>query len=183
MFIATVGNSRSCETLGKIVVHIRRGAVVCLSKLSACVRLARARMLNLARAERTSGGDLAAVSVGSGRFGGGGRAGHSLSTWNIKNIQFAASGRFSGKILGWIVGDMVAIDNVVVPISGSELQSVGSLEAKGAFPRSGLSVPHNGEWQLILVSIPGAKEMNSLDVRRRAKSERELNGRARHVVG
>lgn len=58
-----------------------------------------------------------------------------------------------------------------------------ALEAECAFPRARLGITHNGEWQLVLVPIPGADEMDSFDVWRGAKGERQLNGRSRHFLG
>lgn len=95
---------------------------------------------------------------------------------HIENVQHPPSGRFRGRGLSRIVGDMVTINDVVVPISLTGLES-GALEAKGAFPRTRLGgCLILGQWELTGVVIPGAKEMNGLDARRRSQREGELHG-------
>ncbi len=180
--MTTVGDSGPGKPIGEIVGAIGRGAVVRLTKLSASIRLAGARVLDLAGAQRSSGGDLAAMSVRGRGFGAGSQARGVLSSWDVKNVQFAASGRFGGVVLGWVMGDMVAIDDVVIPISGSEFQSVSALEAEGALPGARFGIPDDRQGQLVLVSIPGSDEMNRLDVWRGAKCERKLDGWTRHFL-
>jgi hypothetical protein len=40
-----------------------------------------------------------------------------LSTWDIEDVELTARGGFSGELLGWVMADVVAVDNVVVPVS------------------------------------------------------------------
>lgn len=75
---------------------------------------------------------------------------------------------------------MIAINDVVIPVPRSQFQSVGTLKAEGAFPGARLGVADNRERQLVLVSIPRSDEMNSLDIRGGAKSERKLYRRNSH---
>ena len=77
---------------------------------------------------------------------------------------------------------MVAVDDVVVPVAGAELEGVGALEAEGALPRTGLgvSVLELGERELVLVVVPGAEEVDGLDVGGGAQVEGELDGWAGH---
>jgi len=125
-------------------------------------------VLDLARTQSPPFRNFAAVPVGGWGFGAGSGARGGFAAWDVKNVQFAASCRLGGVVLGWVVGNMVAIDNVVVPISRSELQSMRALKAEGAFPRARFGITDNRKWQLVLVAVPGSKEMNSLDVRRGA---------------
>jgi hypothetical protein len=40
-----------------------------------------------------------------------------LSTWEIEDVELTARGGFGSELLGWIMADVVAVDNIVVPIS------------------------------------------------------------------
>jgi hypothetical protein len=73
--------------------------------------------------------------------------------------------------------DVVPIDDVVVPVSLARLESI-ALEAKGAFPRAGFlgrRVMRKGK--LSGVVVPGSDQMYSLDTRRSAEIETDLDGR------
>jgi hypothetical protein len=116
--VATVGNPRSRKPLGQIVRAPWRGAVVRFTKLSAGIRLTGARMLDLAGTESPSLRDLAAVSVGCGRPCAGGHTGRVLgTTGNVQDVQLAAGGRLGGVVLGRIMRNIIAINDVVVPVS------------------------------------------------------------------
>lgn len=69
------------------------------------------------------------------------------------------------------MGDVVAVDDVVVPVSLAGLEG-GILESKGTFPRArlggGLVL---GERELADVVVPRAEEMHGLDARRDAERE------------
>lgn len=82
--------------------------------------------------------------------------GAALATWDIKDVEFATCRRLSGEIFGRIVADVVTVDDVVVPVAGAELESVGTLEAEGTFPGSGLGVAvfDYGKRKLALVVVP-----------------------------
>jgi hypothetical protein len=76
-------------------------------------------------------------------------------------------------VLGGVVGDVVAVDDVVVPVSLALLQS-GALELEGADPASGL-LGVLGEGKLALVAVPGAEEVDSLAAGRGAERKVELD--------
>jgi len=73
-----------------------------------------------------------------------------LAARDIEDVQLAAGGRLSGELLGRVMGDVVAIDDVVVPVAGAEFESVRALEAEGAAPRPrfGVMVLELGEREL-----------------------------------
>jgi hypothetical protein len=72
---------------------------------------------------------------------------------------------------------MVTIDDVVVPVSLASLKS-RVLESKGALPGAGLGGGLVlGERELTDVTVPRTEKMDSLDARRDAERERELNSR------
>jgi hypothetical protein len=80
------------------------------------------------------------------------------------------------------VGNVVAIDDVVVPVSLASLKS-GVLESKGTLPGARLGgglVP--GERELADVAVPRAEEVDRLDAGRDAKRERELNRRHYYLL-
>lgn len=55
---------------------------------------------------------------------------------HIQDVQSPAGGGFRGGGLSGVVGDVVAIDNVVVPVSLAWLKSC-ALKAESALPRAG----------------------------------------------
>jgi hypothetical protein len=74
------------------------------------------------------------------------------------------------------VGDVVPIDNVVVPVSLTRLQSF-ALEAERAFPRPGLGGPVMRKGKLSGVVVPGTDKMYGFDSRGGTEVETDLNGR------
>ena len=73
--------------------------------------------------------------------------------------------------------DVVAVDDVVVPVSLTSLESRAG-EAEGALPGAGLGRGLVlGERKLADVVVPRAEKVNSLDAGRDAKRERQLSGR------
>jgi len=105
--------------------------------------------------------------LGAGRLGGGGGlAGRGLGgggLGDIKDVQGAAGGGLDGGLLRGVVGDVVTIDDVVVPVALAGLES-GGLEAEGALPRAGLGGGLVlGERELAGVVVPRAEEMDGLD--------------------
>jgi hypothetical protein len=74
-------------------------------------------------------GDLAGGALGGGSGGGLGA---------VEDVQGAAGGGLLGEGLGWVMGDVVAVHDVVVPVALASLES-GSLEAEGSLPATGLS--------------------------------------------
>jgi hypothetical protein len=81
------------------------------------VRLARLRVLDLARAEGTTGRDLARVAAGVLRGRCTVTTTAALSTWDVEDVELTARGGLGGELLGWVMADVVAVDNVVVPVS------------------------------------------------------------------
>ena len=74
------------------------------------------------------------------------------------------------------MGDVIPVDDVVVPIAAPRLQH-GALELERALPRAGLGrVLVLGERQLPGVVVPGAEEVDGLDGGGGAEGEAELDG-------
>jgi len=73
-------------------------------------------MLDLARAEGTTSRDLARVATGvlRGRCG---VATAALSARDIEDVELTACSGFGGELFGGVMADVVAVDNVVVPVS------------------------------------------------------------------
>jgi len=70
-----------------------------------------------------------------------------------------------------VMRDVVAIDDVVVPVSLAGLES-GTLELEGTLPATGLGrTLILGERKLAGVVVPRAEKMDSLDARRSAESK------------
>lgn len=95
---------------------------------------------------------------------------------NIEDVQNAAGGGLGGRGLSGIVGNMVAINDVVVPVSLSRLESCalkseGSLECTRFGGRLVL-----GERKLTGIVVPRAEKVYGLDAGRCSQRERELNG-------
>lgn len=101
------------------------------------------------------------VSRGSGSGGG------LLDGWNVEDVELATSGLLHDEFLGWVMRDVVAVDDVVVPVSGTWLQSVRGLEAEGTFPATWLGRRvlggERGERELRGVVVPAAEEMDGTD--------------------
>lgn len=75
------------------------------------------------------------------------------------------------------MGDVVPVNDVVVPVSLARLEG-GVLEAKGALPGARLGRRLVlGEWELPDVVVPGAEEMDGLDAGGDAKGEGKLSSR------
>jgi hypothetical protein len=81
------------------------------------VRLAGLWMLDLARAEGTTSRDLARVATGVLRGRCAATTTTALSTWDVEDVELTARSGFGGEFLGWVMADVVAVDNVVVPVS------------------------------------------------------------------
>lgn len=71
------------------------------------------------------------------------------------------------------MGDMVAINDVVVPISLTLLQS-SALEAEGTFPSTGFARVL-GKWKLAGIVVPRTEQMHGLAVGGSAEGEVELD--------
>lgn len=71
------------------------------------------------------------------------------------------------------MGDVVSVDDVVVPVSLSLLES-STLEFEGTSPGTGL-LGVFGEGKLALISVPGAEQMHGLAAGGSAEREIELD--------
>jgi len=153
--------------------------------------------LNLKNGEKAALGDVAGgvaaaagrLGVLGGRLGGGlaaglgGRLGGALggrlgaASGDIEDVQLAASGGLGGELNAGVVGDVVAIDDVVVPVALAGLEG-GLGEAESTLPGArlgrGLVL---GKGKLALVAVPRSEKVDSLDAGGDAEGERELSGR------
>jgi hypothetical protein len=109
------------------------------------------------------GRDTAVLAVCGGRLGSG----------DVDDIKFAASGGLGGVVLGRVVRDVVAVNDVVVPVALSLLER-GTVELEAASPASGL-LGVLGKRELTLVAVPGAEKVDSLAVGGSAESEVKLD--------
>jgi hypothetical protein len=96
-----------------------------------------------------------------------------LATGNIEDVKLAAGGGLDGVLDGWIVRDVIAVHDIVIPVAATQLQH-GSLEAELANPGTGLVFGRQG--QLTRVVVPRADKVDGLDVGRGSQGELELNG-------
>lgn len=133
-------------------------------------------------------GDTTALGNGGGRDTAGlavGRAGAGrrglLGGWDVDDVQLAAGGGLGGVVLSGVVRDVVAVDDVVVPVALALLQG-GALELEGADPSSGL-LGVLGKGKLTLVAVPGAEKVHGLAVGGSAESEIELDSGHFDVLG
>lgn len=118
-------------------------------------------------------------ALGGGLGGGlGGRLGGRLGgSGDVEDVEGSASGGLNGGADGRVVGDVVTVDDVVVPVSLASLEG-GGLEAEGTLPGAGLGGGLVlGERELAGVVVPRAEKVDGLDTGRNAKRERELDSR------
>lgn len=140
---------------------------------SAGVRLLWLWGLDLGRAEGAALGDIRdAAGCTDGLLGGSSSGG--LARGNVEDVELAASGGLDDGVAGGIVRDVVAVDDVVVPVALALLQGL-ALEAESAFPATSL-VGILGERELAVVVVPGAEQVDGLAVGGSAESEVELDG-------
>lgn len=123
-----------------------------------------------------AGGDTTALGdvlrSAAGLAGGLGGCGSSLGR-DVDDVQLAASGGLGGVVLGGVVRDVVAIDDVVVPVALALLEC-GALELEAANPTTGL-LGVLGERKLTLVAVPGTEKVDCLAVGGSAESEVKLD--------
>jgi len=131
------------------------------------------RGLDLRRAEGAALWDVrdAARSAG-GLVGGSGSGG--LARGDVEDVELAASGGLDDGVAGGIVRDVVAIDDVVVPVALALLQGL-ALEAESTLPATSFG-GILGERELAVVVVPGSEKVHRLAVGRSAESEVELDG-------
>jgi len=131
------------------------------------------RGLDLGRAK---GAALWDVRHAAGRTDGllGGSSGGGLARGNVEDVELAASGGLDDGVAGGIVRDVVAIDDVVVPVALALLQGL-ALEAESTLPATSFG-GILGERELAVVVVPGSEKVHRLAVGRSAESEVELDG-------
>lgn len=129
--------------------------------------------LDLGRAE---GAALGNIRHAAGRADGllGGSSSGGLARGDVEDVELAASGGLDDGVAGGIVRDVVAVDDVVVPVALALLQGL-ALEAESALPATSL-VGILGERELSVVVVPGAEQVDGLAVGGSAESEVELDG-------
>lgn len=71
---------------------------------------------------------------------------------NVEDVEFAARGRFSGVVFGWVVGDVVPVNDVVVPVPLALFQCA-VLKLEASQPAAAL-FGVLGEWELSGVVVP-----------------------------
>jgi hypothetical protein len=121
---------------------------------------------------------LGGAGLGGGGLGGGLGLGRRLGLvgGNIEDVQNATSGWLGGRVFTWVVGDMVAIDNVVVPVSLTSLEH-RALELECSLPCAGLGgVLVLSKRKLASVIVPRTEKMYGLNTGGCAQRERKLNG-------
>jgi hypothetical protein len=149
------------------------GTGKCLrTQSSACMRLLWRRRLDLGGTERATFGYVRhATRRTDGLLGGG--SGSGLARGNVEDVELATGGGLDNRVAGWIVRDVVAVNDVVVPVALSLLQGL-ALESESTLPASSLG-GILGERELSLVVVPGAEQMDGLAMGGSAKSEIELD--------
>lgn len=76
-------------------------------------------MLDLSWAQGTPGGNVPGMAVGE-ILGIDGRArGLLVAAGHVDDVELATGGFLSDKLLGWVVRDVVPVDNVVIPVSAA----------------------------------------------------------------
>ena len=76
-------------------------------------------------------------------------------------------------VLGGVVGDVVAVNDVVVPVALALLEC-GAVELEASVPSSRLLLVL-GEGKLALVAVPGSEKVDGLAVGGSAESEVKLD--------
>lgn len=120
--------------------------------------------------ERAALGDGGARNAARGtRAGGsgGGRLG------DVEDVEVAAGGGLGGEFTGRVVADVVTVNDVVVPVSLTLLES-GALELELTDPAAGL-LGVLGKRKLALIAVPGTEKMDGLAARGGAEREVELD--------
>ena len=116
----------------------------------------------------TGGADTArlAVRLDDGSLG-------ALGGWDVEGIELTTSGWLSDGLAGWVMRDVVAVDDVVVPVALALLEG-GALEAESALPSTGLGSILRKR-KLTIVVVPRAEKVDSLAVGGGAEGEVQLD--------
>ena len=96
-----------------------------------------------------------------------------LRGWDVEGVELAAGGGLGDGLAGWVVGDVVAVDDVVIPVALALLEG-GGREAEGTLPPTGL-VGILGKGKLAVVVVPGTEKVDSLAVGGGAEAEVKLD--------
>jgi len=85
-----------------------------------------------------------------------GASGLLVTSRDVDDVEFAAGGLLRDIFFGRVVRDVVPVDDVVVPVSATELECVGSLETEGSLPASRLGrwVLQGSKWELGFIVVP-----------------------------
>jgi hypothetical protein len=125
-------------------------------------------------ADNASWGDWAAL--GDGASGLAGRAAGldgDTGSWDIEDVELAASGGLDGVLASGIVRNVIAVEDIVVPVALALLDQ-GALEAKGALEAAGLGGVL-GQGKLACIVVPRADEVDGLAVGGSAERKVQLN--------
>ena len=158
--------------MGKAAVELLKGRLVVLgvddlAGLAGALRLGRD---DAAGGDTTTLGDVLRDAAG---FAGGLGGSSSGLGRDVDDVQLAAGGGLGGVVLGGVVRDVVAVDDVVVPVALALLES-GTLEFEAADPTTGL-LGVLGKGKLTLVAVPGTEKVDGLAVGGSAESEVKLD--------
>jgi len=125
-------------------------------------------------ADDAGGRNWATLGDGAGRLTGmAAGLDHGGGGWDIEDVQLAAGGGLDGVLAGGIVRDVIAIEDVVVPVALALLDQ-GVLEAERALEAAGLRGVL-GERELTRVVVPRAEQVDGLAVGGSAEREVQLN--------
>jgi hypothetical protein len=94
-------------------------------------------------------------------------------SWDVEDVEFAARGGFGGVVFGWVVRDVVPVDDVVVPVALALFERA-VLEFEAAEPSAALFGVF-GQRQLAGIVVPRAEEVDRFAVGRCAEGEVELD--------
>jgi len=138
------------------------------------------RSLDLRDGQGAAAGDVKSEGRGLGRgLLAGGRGLLGLLGGNVQDVELPAGGGLDSGGQAWVMGTVVAVEDVIVPVALAGLE-LGRGEAEGGLPGARLGRRLvAGERELVDVAVPRADEVNSLDAGGNSDGERELD---RHIV-
>lgn len=155
--------------------------VVRLHNVLRLVGLDRMRRADLAGGNGPSLGNIDGRGAGvTLRMTGAGRRFGRHRRGDVEDVELPARRGLNRGVFRGVMGDVVAIDDVVVPIPMARHQR-RSLELESAPPTPLLPGVFR-QWKHALVVVPGAQQVNGLHVRGRAKREIHLDRRHREIV-
>jgi hypothetical protein len=92
---------------------------------------------------------------------------------DVEDVEFTARGRLRCVVFGWVVRDVVPVDDVIVPIPLTLFERA-VLELEAAEPSAALFGVF-GQWKLACVVVPWAEEVDRFAIGRCAEGEVELD--------